>query len=239
MNSNNYKQSEHVLSLLLSILFGLIIVTLVSHFIDIGYVLQKTPSNSDASLYFRIVSWIAISLYTLNTLRMAHGFVISLYDERNPTSTGIPPYCPSEMFILLVTLLAPYISIQCLINFWKIEWFTLYNNIDKNYSFWLILCYMFPHIIYIIWDIKLHSSLKKKNDSDTNVKLYRKFVQLWLFTDFIVIFSILILLIVNGFKVNLSRTTLLIIFGLLHFSIFIFDYLVYNKRYYFPRFEIG
>lgn len=239
MNSNNYKQSEHVLSLLLSIFFGLIIVTLVSHFIDIGYVLQKTPSNSDASLYLRIVSWIAISLYTLNTLRMAHGFVISLYDERNPTSTGIPPYCPSEMFILLITLLAPYISIQCLINFWKIEWCTLYDNIDKNYSFWLIVWYMFPHAIYTIWDYKLHHSLKKINDSDANVKLYKNFVRVWLFTDVIVLLSIFILLIVNGTKIHLSRTILLVIFGLLHFFIFIFDYLIYNKRYYYPSFEIG
>ncbi len=237
--ANNHNNGEQVLGLLLSIFYGMVVVSLVSHFSDIVHVLQKQAPPLNTNLPLKITSWFVVILYSLNTLRMGHGFVILLYDERNPTFMGKSPYCPSEMLILILTLLIPYISIKFLSNFWSYKWFALYESTEKTNCFWLIVLYMAPHLIYPIWDIVLRCSLHKKDRTDRNVILYKKFVNLWLIIDGIVILSIVILLVVNGFRVELPRLLLLIIFASIHLIIFIVDYLILNKEYYFPSCEVA
>lgn len=231
---NNSNNGEQAVGLLLSIFYGIIVASLVTHFSDIVIVLskQKPPLQTSGTLIF--VSWVAAILYSLNTLRMGHGFVISTYDDRNPTFMGRCPYCPSEMLILVLTLLITYISIKFLSSFWDYEWYALYDDEEKTNCFWLIVLYMAPHFIYPFWDIVLRCSLHNKDRNDDNVKLYKKFVLLWLIIDGIVILSIVLLLVFNGFKNDLPRGLLLGIFAFLHLVIFIIDYLILNKEYYFP-----
>lgn len=238
--ANNHNNGEQVLGLLLSIFYGMIVVALVTHFSDIIHVLEKQAQPSSTNWSLKFISWTVVILYSLNTLRMGHGFIISLFDERNPTFVGKSPYCPSEMLIFILTLLVPYISIILLSNFWSYEWPALYESTEKTNCFWLLVLYMAPHLIYPIWDITLRYSLHKKNRTDENVILYKKFAFLWLIIDGAVYLIILILWAVLGVKlIELTWLCLLVIFGLIHLIIFIVDYLIFNKEYYFPSCKVA
>lgn len=237
-NNNSIDYQNTIISLFLSGFYGLVITSMVDNY---NGIIDNITTSQNCSNFELIVAHIFVTVFSLNLFRMLHGFIISLFDkDRNPTILGVPPYNPGELILLICAFLVPYIVIQAYLNFHSITWLNLYDKKEQIETFFLIILYTLPHITYIIWDFKLkkaldnHESQEDSKSEKEKVKNYKKFVKNWIKFDYIIIGTIIFLLIINGFKITLSRATLLLIFSMVHFGIIVVDYFFKNKSYYFP-----
>jgi hypothetical protein len=211
---------EKVIGLILSMLFGLVFKDILSSF---PFIVKQIVTTFHYKLSHEF-SCLIVIVYCIDVFRMLHGYIISLYDKRNPTSFGPYPYDLGELIILVTTFISPLIGAYFLQHFQSPLIF--------------FLAYQGPSLIYLIWDIILHKILNrqlKESNNNNKILVYKKFVQKWLLLDFgnLLIICLLAILYLS-IKVDNSYFYLIaLLFTLIKFVVIISDYYI-NNEFYFP-----
>lgn len=256
--------SQELLSFVVTFFASFVLLAGIDNFVvilrglDFNKAAIKIVYNWNRGDYFIIIAVVA---FIINLLRIIHGLIIALYDERNPTQYGKSPLDLKTLVTFIIIILTPYISIEILKNFNEIQWNQFSFGLDKEKTEMIFLIFVFflPNIVYIIWDKILGMDLARKKKDDENKEKYadyEHFVENWLKMDKAIlgiIIVILFLVFINDilpasvnnyflnkqkgtipFKFILLKGTFLAIYSFIQIIIIILDYSL-NKEYYFPK----
>jgi len=225
-DTSPFDTGEKVMSLILSMLFGLVFKDILSGLNDIfkGINIHPTyPLSNEVCLFLIII-------YVANIFRMLHGMILALYDkQRNPCSVGAYPQSFRHLFIIVFTFLLPFISSVLL-------------RMKLHHEYTILFVYQMPLLIYFVWDLDLHRDLKQKLKSvdtppadiikSTN---YLPYVRWWLTLDLINIAMLLVTALLCTFGTIFDYYYMIFfIFGLVNSFIILSDYVWINRKYYFP-----
>lgn len=215
---DNFFEHEKVIGLVLSMLFGLVFKDIISSY-DKQYENFKklliSITNQDTELEILFVVFIFI--FYMDIFRMLHGFIITLYDKRNPSNFGPYPYNFLELMFLGIIFTSPLIANHLLMH---TELFVIY-----------IFAYQFPNLVYLVYDIKLRKELdvkKVKSEYDNYLTRWIKFDAIYWFFTIIVLCSEFSKFASNNFLFTISMLAFFKIIMLL------LDYIHYNRTFYFP-----
>jgi hypothetical protein len=233
MPTNTIEEFEQgkVIGYVLSMLFGLVFKDIISSFDEIikGISFLVHDFSYETALFVTIV-------FCTNVFRMFHGFMISLYDKRNPTYFGPYPYSLYELFILVFTFLGPLIAVHYMKN-------------NHNNTPIALLAFQAPMFTYVLWDFSLRKQLvniiKKGNKDESSdeekasaekAKNYKKFVDVWIILDYI---NTSLILLTIGLIASAPKEIyypFFFLIGIVYMFIILFDYNFKNKEFYFPEF---
>ena len=222
---------EAIIGYILSTLFGLVFVEIITNFSQIvdGLRYSYTPFSYEFASFATLV-------FCINIFRMFHGYMISMYDTRNPTYFGPYPYSLYELFVLVSSFIFPLIS-------------TAYMKMGNNINpISILIAYQIPMLLYILWDTGLKNDLKKiinddearydeaRIDKKNKARDYLKFVKSWLLLDYINLGIFFVILFFFLFDViNSHYNIFLFCLATISLAQIIYDYYFENKLFYFPE----
>lgn len=221
---------EKVIGFILSMLFGLVYKEIIVAF---NSMVDGINIDSSFSLSREICVFV-IGVYCLDIFRMLHGYILFLYDDRNPTSLGPYPYSIKELAILVSIFIIPLICKFLLSN----------HQMNTQFPLMGILAFLGPLFIYLVLDLSLKNELdyivhsngstpdeQNKKTAATN---YMKFVKKWLIFDVCHYFVAIIVITAEYYGILRSNYYgIILTLSFIRLCIIFADYFFFNKDFYF------
>jgi hypothetical protein len=188
-----------------------------------------SPDNYNLNLLLYLV--LAV-LFFFNTVKMLHGTMVSINDDRNPDSSDIYPDNIGEMIYLMFILLSPSISM-----------FFMKRYHENPYVF--LTEYLFPSFVYFFWDgillVKLSLMLEGTDiEQKRKSNIFIKFARAWVTFDIVgIVISIIMLLLsllpqdstYNHAIIRIAAVVVMVYQILLIYC----EYFAQNSEFYFPK----